>query len=224
MHDEQVAAQGPRAESPSALAVRCRLILCLTYPLLMATAIVGELAWLEAALLPLAAGVILAPQLARGRTGAWLVVFVVIALGLALRSQPALGMWPPVFITAAVGAWFGASLRSGAVPLIQRFAWAVRRTCGVHNVDDEASSRWMRVWTSIWALVLGASAIGLAWTAWSGQVTAWVGLTYALPVLMAVLLCGEYALRRVFLPHHAQMSLVGFLAALLATDWGDLAR
>ncbi len=225
MCDEQVPFGRRRtASAPGrSQALRCRLALCLAYPLVMATAVAGEVAWLEAVLLPLAAGVLMAPMLLRGQRAAWLILGAVIVLAAVVRSQAWLGMWPPAVITGAAAAWFSASLRPASVPLIERFAHAVRHSCALEAPGDEPL-RWMRAWTGVWALVLGAIAVALAWTAASGQITAWVYLSYALPAIMAVLLCGEYALRRVFLPQHARMSLVGFLAALLAIDWGDLPR
>ncbi|MEF8834438.1 MAG: hypothetical protein V5A42_06220 [Halofilum sp. (in: g-proteobacteria)] len=199
-------------------------MLLTAYPPLMAGAIVGEVVWLEAMLLPLAAAIIMAPALARGRWAAWLVLLVVAAVSLMLRAQSWLGLWPPVVVTAGVAARFALSLRNGSMPLIERFARAVSRSCGMQVQFSGRPARWMRAWTAIWALILAVGAVALAWVALGGYVTLWAWLSLALPLCLLLLLCLEYALRRVFLPDHARMTLIGFLTALLATDWTDLPR
>lgn len=201
-----------------------RLVMCAAYPLVMGLALWAEMPWLEAALLPLAAAVIMAPPLARGKWKAWLALVALSGFAIAAGSLPSLGMWPPAIITACMAAWFGLSLRPGSVPLIRRFANAVVRSRGVDGPGDSRSAYWMRLWTAIWTLMLGAGAAALAWSASTGHIAAWMWLTYSLPVVIAGLLCGEFALRRIFLPEHAKMSLLSFLMALLAADWGDLVR
>lgn len=226
MHDDianRASATGAGRVRPSAV-LRYRALLLAAYPPLMAGAIVGGVAWLEAALLPLAGAVVMAPALARGRRVAWLVLVAIVAVSLTVRSQSWLGLWPPVVITAGVAAWFALSLRRGSMPLIERFARAVVHTCGMQAEFGSRPRRWMRKWTVVWALVLASGAAVLAGAILGGHVTLWAWLSLGLPVFLLLLLCGEYALRRAFLPEHARMTLTGFLAALLATDWTDLPR
>lgn len=226
MHDDianRASATGAGRVRPSAV-LRYRALLLAAYPPLMAGAMVGEVAWLEAALLPLAGAIVMAPALARGRQVAWLVLLAIVAVSLTVRSQSWLGLWPPVVITTGVAVWFAFSLRRGSMPLIERFARAVVHTCGMQAEFSSQPRRWMRSWTVVWALVLASGAAVLAGAILGGHVTLWAWLSLGLPVFLLLLLCGEYALRRVFLPEHARMTLTGFLAALLATDWTDLPR
>lgn len=226
MHDDianRASASGAGRVRPSTV-LRYRALLLAAYPPLMAGAILGEVVWLEAALLPLAGAIIMAPALARGQRVAWLVLFAVVAVSLAVRSQSWLGLWPPVIVTAGAAAWFALSLRRGSMPLIERFARAVVHTCGMQAEFNGRPRRWMRNWTAIWALTLALGAAALGGAILGGDVTLWAWLSLGLPVFLLLLLCVEYALRRVFLPEHARMTLSGFLAALLATDWTDLPR
>lgn len=226
MHDDianRASATGARHVG-SSVVLRYRALLLAGYPPLMAGAILGEVVWLEVALLPLAGAVIMAPALLRGRPGAWLVLFAVVALSLAVRSQSWLGLWPPVIVTAGVAAWFALSLRRGSTPLIERFAQAVVHTCGMQAEFNGRPRRWMRNWTAVWALTLALGAAALGGAILGEYVTLWAWLSLGLPVFLLLLLCAEYALRRVYLPEHARMTLSGFLAALLATDWTDLPR
>ncbi len=226
MHDDianRASTTGADHVRPSAV-LRYRALLLAAYPPLMAGAILGEVAWLEALLLPLAAAIVMAPALARGRRTAWLVLLAVAGLSLGVRSQSWLGLWPPAVITAGVAAWFALSLRRDSMPLIERFARAVVHTCGMQAEFSGRPRRWMRMWTAIWALVLASGATVLAGAILGGHVTLWAWLSLGLPVLLLLLLCVEYALRRAFLPEHARMTLTGFLAALLATDWTELPR
>lgn len=226
MHDDianRASATGAGRVRPSAV-LRYRALLLAAYPPLMAGAIIGEIAWLEAALLPLAGAIVMAPALARGRRAAWFVLLAIVAVSLTVRSQSWLGLWPPVVITAGVAAWFALSLRRESVPLIERFARAVVQTCGMQAEFGGRPRRWMRGWTVVWALVLASGAAVLAGAILGGRVTLWAWLSLGLPVFLLLLLCAEYALRRAFLPAHAHMTLIGFLAALLATDWTDLPR
>lgn len=207
-----------------AAVLRYRALLLAAYPPLMAGAIVGEVIWLETLLLPLAGAIVMAPALARGQRMMWVLLLALAAVALTAHAQSWLGLWPPIVLTAGVACWFGASLRPGSTPLIERFACIVLDTCGMQAEFDVRAARWMRTWTAIWALVLTAGATVVAWAALGGHVTLWAWLSLALPFGLFLLLCGEYSLRRVFLPDHARMTLSAFLIALLATDWTDLAR
>jgi hypothetical protein len=226
MHDDianRVPAAGKGRLRPPAV-LRYRALLLAAYPPLMAGAIIGEAVWLEALLLPLAGAIVMAPALVRRQRAAWLVLLVVAVVALTAHAQSWLGLWPPIVVTAAVAGWFGASLRPGSMPLIERFARVVLDTCSMEAEFHARATRWMRAWTAIWAAALATGATALAWAALGGHVTLWAWLSLALPLGLLALLCGEYALRRVLLPDHARMTLTGFLMALLATDWTDLPR
>ena len=97
----------------------------------------------------------------------------------------------PVVISAAFLLLFGSTLRSGSMPMVERFA---------RMQDAELSppkQRWCRLWTWIWcaffvvngtiALVLAARA-SMQWWAWYTS-----GFAY---VLMGVLFATEWTMRR----------------------------
>lgn len=126
----------------------------------------------------------------RGLAAIPLVTFVVLA---AAATLDAAGMIfaVPVVINAALLVVFGATLRAGAMPMIERFA---RLQEPELNADQVA---WCRAWTRIWCaffVVNGATAAALAifapitwWTFYTGL------LSYA---LLGALLLTEWVMRR----------------------------
>jgi uncharacterized membrane protein len=119
-----------------------------------------------------------------------LAVVVVAALS-AASNDPTFVFFVPVIISGSLLVSFGITLRSGATPLIERFARM--------QVDDLSPGelRWCRGWTAIWCgffVVNGATALILAlaappswWALYAG------GLAY---VCIGALAAVEYVLRK----------------------------
>lgn len=97
----------------------------------------------------------------------------------------------PVAINAVLLLSFSATLRRGAVPMVERFA---RLQEPVLTVEQTA---WCRSWTSIWCVFFvlnGAAAAALAWLAPLDWWALYNGLLAY--VLIGALLLGEWLLRR----------------------------
>jgi len=97
----------------------------------------------------------------------------------------------PVAINALLLAAFGATLRRGTMPMIERFA---RLQTGELTPEQQA---WCRTWTAIWCLFFalnGAAALALALAAPLAWWTLYNGLIAYL--LMGTLFAGEWLLRR----------------------------
>jgi uncharacterized membrane protein len=136
----------------------------------------------------------------RGRAGPLLVLPVATALMLGLAAwldAAGLVLMVPVAINAVLLLAFGATLRRGAMPMVERFA----RLQEAELVP--AQQDWCRTWTRIWcgfflgnggiALVLVLAA-PLSWWAFYNGLLAYV--------LMGVLFASEWVLRRRrFAPH-----------------------
>ena len=131
-----------------------------------------------------------------------------IALGTALLLAPdILLLAPPVVINALVAAWFAASLRPGREPLIAVFA---RMEQGRDLQADLA--RHARAVTWAWVLLLSAiAAAALALALWAPLETWSLFTNFVGYALLAALLVGEYAYRRVRFRHYRHASLVELL-------------
>ncbi|MBL9080123.1 MAG: hypothetical protein JNL08_21700 [Planctomycetes bacterium] len=109
----------------------------------------------------------------------------------ALLDAAGLLLAVPVVINAIFLVLFGASLRRGAVPMVERFA----RLQEAHLSPEQQA--WCRLWTGIWcaffvanggtALVLAVAAPLSWWTTYNGLVAY---------VLMGVLFAIEWTVRR----------------------------
>jgi uncharacterized membrane protein len=183
----------------------------------------------------LAAAVVLAPSLARGRLAAWTAALVIAgALAIAALSR---WIWLPLYVPSvlgdAFGAWlFGHTLASGRTPLIERL---VRRLHGGLDRPLEPSiTRYTRTLTFAWTVLfcaLGATSLALALFAVPNGVLLLLGFKPPLAVpqtawswfanvaaygIAAGFFVLEYAYRRVRFPHQPQRSFLEFLRVLLA--------
>lgn len=119
-----------------------------------------------------------------------LVVLALITLGIVF-DDPAFLLAMPVLISVALLGLFGASLRPGEVPMIERFARTVEPELSTAKQDH--CREWTRVWC-VFFVANGAIAGGLAAFAtqfWWAAYTS--GIAYA---LMGALFAGEWIHRR----------------------------
>ncbi|MFT7677409.1 MAG: putative membrane protein [Planctomycetota bacterium] len=119
-----------------------------------------------------------------------LVTIVCLGLASALNRQGFILLVPVAINLVFLGS-FGATLRAGARPMIERFARLQEPDL---PVDKQA---WCRLWTKIWCVffVLNGAAAGLL--AWLAPLEWWAFYTGLLAyILSGVLLGGEWLLRR----------------------------
>ena len=144
----------------------------------------------------------------RGRRG-WAVAGALAALWLALdawtgRGIPARWLYlaQHAGVHFALAAWFGATLRPGAEPLISALA---RR---VHATFTPALARYTRQLTLAWTLYFLAMAIVSVALFLSGHAVAWSLLANVLtPACTAAFFLGEYALRYILHPEFERVSV-----------------
>jgi uncharacterized membrane protein len=155
------------------------------------------------------------------------VLAVLTALPIGLGYGNALLDVTPALIAALVGWIFARTLLRGRRPLIAR---AVIAMDGAAMLDDPAVARYARRLTLTWALYQGALAVLALLLALRGWYWPqhWPALpgprlfgVLLLPLAVAVLLLGEFALRRRLLPQAPPRSLVRFVRDL-ARAWPAL--
>lgn len=188
-----------------------RLTALLAYPALICLALLLERPELRSLGLPLLA-VALVGFRPRRRPGQ-VVLIGSLVLMLVVINFPSLALWPPGLICLAVAAYFGATLRPGQRPMIERIAKLVHDQQG-RSMEPE-SLPWMRAWTLGWALLLtliGGVATALAALDLAGWWLLWI--TVVTPLIFVATLVGEYLLRRRRFPDHEHWPLARFLALL----------
>jgi len=113
----------------------------------------------------------------------------------ALLDDGELILATPAATNAVLLASFGATLRRGSAPMIERFA----RLQGPEL--DDAKQAWCRLWTRLWCGFFVANGATAAWLALAGDLEAWAffnGLVaYA---LIGCMLALEWSLRRARFP------------------------
>lgn len=126
----------------------------------------------------------------------------------------------PMLITACVAWLFARTLRTGRTPLIAR---AIASLDGAELLADAAVARYARRLTQLWAayLLLLASIVAALALHARYAATTWAWLPSAqrfgalgVPLAVAALLLGEFALRRWLLPQAPRRSVFGFLRGL----------
>lgn len=140
---------------------------------------------------------------------------------IALGHGDALLDATPALVAALVGWLFARTLLRGRRPLIAR---AIAAIDGPEQLDDPAVARYARRLTRLWALyqfLLAAIALLLALRLWCG-VQAWDALpgprmfgVFVLPLAVAALALGEFALRPYLLPQAPARRLFAFVADLV---------
>jgi len=119
-------------------------------------------------------------------------VFTVLAIaGSGLLDEAALLFVGPVVISLGMLSLFGGTLRSGSVPMIERFA-------RLHEPDLAVpKQRWCRTWTWIWCGFFVFNAVAAWLLAALAPMSWWCFYTTTLSyVLMGILFGGEWMLRR----------------------------
>ncbi len=211
------------------------------YLVLLLAALVVRSPWLDGLAALTLLSLLLLPGLLRASLAAWLLWLGVGAgfLGLAAHGhgQPALDLLPAC-VNAALGLFFGASLRRGREPLIARIIAAVE---GRERLELPGVAGYARGLTAVWAALFAVQTAALlaiaacltpgglleslslrppvqlaggAWR-WYLHVGSWA--------LSAVLLLAEYPWRRWRLRHVPQLPLARFAACLLRV-WPRLLR
>lgn len=235
---------------PIAMPRRSRVLLAgvVGYVVLALAASYSGRAWLGALAVFVLAGALLSPALRRRRVAAWLGW---LALGALLGTLAVHGVVQlaldalPVLVNAALSALFGSTLGRGREPLIARFVAIIE---GPARAAQPRVARYTRQLTWLWALLLGAQALLLAFllgfapdgicAALGGASIAALGAagwrlylhagSYALVPIVFVL---EYAFRRWHLAEFPHPPLPTFVArvvqrwpALLHSLASDTAR
>lgn len=126
---------------------------------------------------------------------------------------PQLPFLPPVIVNLTLMALFGMTLRSGAEPLIARFARFERGTL------EPDLQRYTRRLTWLWTwffLVMATVSVGLAAMAWTA---AWTWFTVAGNwICVGTFFCAEYWYRRVHFAHYTHATPLQLLA-IIRTQW-----
>lgn len=150
-----------------------------------------------------------------------IVLAALTALPIAFGYGNALLDATPALVAALIGWMFARTLLRGRRPLIAR---AVVAMDGVEMLDDPAVARYARRLTLTWALYQGALALlalllALRGWCWPERWPALPGPrlfgVLLLPLAVAVLILGEFALRRRLLPQAPPRSLVAFVRDLV---------
>jgi uncharacterized membrane protein len=191
------------------------LCLVLAYPLLTHAAIWLDEPRLQWLALTVLAATAIYDALKHKRLWAWLLLpaLSVMLYGLVRLGGGVYALFlPPVLLPAALLTLFARSLRSGSVPLITRFATAVR---GSLPEDLARYTDSVTFWWSIAFAMLTASAIGFAVFAsrelWS------VMTNFVHYVLLGVLFLGEYLYRLKKFRHLEHPGFIAYLRLLFAT-------
>jgi uncharacterized membrane protein len=134
----------------------------------------------------------------------------------------------PALIAALIAWIFLRSLRRGRTPLIAR---AIAALDGATQLDDPAVARYARRLTWVWAVYQAALAIAAALLAMhAASRFDWIPKlapgprafgAIVLPLAVAILFLGEFALRRWLLPQAPRHSLVAFVRDLVRV-WPSL--
>ena len=166
------------------------------------------------ALLASAPGVMLPPLLLLGALACG--IFLVAGIGRVFDAVPAL--------IAGLVAWlFARTLWRGRRPLIAR---AIAALDGEAQLDDPAIARYARRLAVLWALYQTTLALLAALWAWAQPAAlppAHVGAALALPLAIAALFVGEFALRPRLLPLAPRTGLFAFVRGMLQA-WPQLLR
>jgi uncharacterized membrane protein len=176
--------------------------------------------WLRAACVP-ALLVVIATGAPPSMRIALFTLAVLTALPIAFGHGNGLLDLTPALVAALVGWMFARKLLAGRRPLIAR---AVVAMDGAEMLDDPAVARYTRRLTLTWALYQGALALLallLALRGWYWP-ERWPALPgprlfglVLLPLAIAALILGEFALRRRLLPQAPARSLYAFVRDLV---------
>jgi len=161
------------------------------------------------------------------RAVAWLGVVALVVLAHHYDRSGVLDALPAL-VAGLVGAMFALTLRRGRTPLIAR---AIAAIDGAELLSDAGVARYARRLTGIWAVyqfaLAGAAALlalhAHGWLALPLHTTpAAFGLLW-LPVALALLFIGEFAVRPWLLPQAPRHNLFGFFVKLIRC-WPQLLR
>jgi uncharacterized membrane protein len=201
---------------------RSVLLLACAWPLSLHYAILFAPAWparVNAAALALAA---LLWAIVHARAAVWMAAAALVALlGVVVAHPPAiLLLAPPVLLNAAAASVFGASLRAGHEPLINRFA---RRARGGELPPDLAVHARLVTW--LWTLLLAGMAVVAAGLALWAPLELWSLFTNLIAyALIAALFIGEYVYRRLRFRHYQHASFVAQLRSVRSAHLTNASR
>ena len=159
------------------------------------------------------------------RFAAWLGLTVLLVLAHRYDTHGALDALPAI-IAALIGWLFARTLARGRMPLIAR---AIAAIDGADLLADANIARYARRLTLVWAVyqfILAAIAAALAlhahgWLALpQPTLPGWFGFVW-LPVAVALMFLGEFALRPRFLPQAPRHNLFNFMRKLVRA-WPQL--
>ncbi len=195
-------------------------LLLLGYPLLVHTAIVtGSVLLLFAALVLLGCN-ILAPWVVQGRTWAWVMLLVVVMLSLLFVAQGEshLPLYAaPVLIALAMLWFFARTLLPGRVPMITRFATAIRGPL------PEPVSRYTRRVTQLWVVAFAGMALANILLAVFAPPVVWSLFTNFINyLLIGGLFVAEWFYRGWVLRDYESMTWREYMQALLQLDYRRL--
>jgi uncharacterized membrane protein len=193
--------------------------LVLAYPLLTHAAIwlrEPRLQWLALSAL---VAIAIFEALKKGRPWAWFtlvlasgVLFLIVNLGGGLYVLYV----PPILLPVALLILFARSLRASSVPLITRFAAAMRNVAP-EQLPPELSSYTRKV-TIIWVVTLSGLTLSALWSAAFATPETWSWLTNVVHYLiMGVLFLCEYIWRRVKFRGLAHPGFLTYIRQLIAT-------
>lgn len=155
--------------------------------------------------------------LTRKRPASWAIAAGVLSLVIGILGYTyarAMIVIPPILIFTSLMLLFGYSLRTGATPVITRFAELILGEVApdVRAYTRKATIAWMLFFMGMLscALVLGLWAPLELWS-WFTNVIAYV--------LIGVMFVGEFLVRRLSLPHHVDYSFIEFLRNLIQVDF-----
>lgn len=155
--------------------------------------------------------------LSRSRPAPWAIGTSLLALAIGILGYtyaPAMIVIPPILIFSSLMLLFGSSLRTGATPIITRFAELILGDVApeVRTYTRKATIAWTLFFMGMLfcALVLGLWAPLELWS-WFTNVIAYV--------LIGVMFVGEFLVRRLSLPHHVDYSFIEFIRNLIQVDF-----
>ena len=208
-----IARNSDRTNPAARALVGAAILLLVGYPLAIAWALTTNRHDIAVILSLLSLVVLALASPRRWRPASTALMAVLAAAAILAGRGTQLSFLPPVIVNLTLMAFFGATLRSGAEPLIARFARLER---GTLEPDLQQYARRLTVlWTMFFAVMASVSIVlaALSWTA------AWTCFTVVGNwVCVGLFFCGEYLYRRVHFAHYTHATPMQLLA-IIRKQW-----
>ena len=208
-----IARNSDRTNPAARTLVVAAILLLVGYPLAIAWALTTNRHEIAVALSLFSLVVLALASPRRWRAAGIALIAVMAAAAILTGWGTQLSFLPPVIVNLTLMAFFGATLRSGAEPLIARFARIERGTLEPDLQRYTRRLTWL--WTAFFAVMAAVSTVLAAWS-WTA---AWTWFTAVGNwVCVGLFFCGEYLYRRVHFAHYTHATPMQLLA-IIRKQW-----